>query len=639
VSNLFMAQYEVRLLQVSTRKHARMRVLHRQIDRLTARLQGLARRSDQLSSVRLLIAVVGAIALIGSPFVGGPRLFAVVAVLIVIAFGIAVAAHLRVRRGIDRYDTWRRIKATHLARMTLDWEHMPPALDVTPLPEHPFETDLDMTGPHSLHHLIDTATSREGGEHLRAWLLTTRPDPAKTRDRTRQVQRLARMSRFRDKLTLNARLASKGVEKRWEASRLLHWMNSEDGVGVPGGLPVLYRRLWVLFGLSAFNVAVVVANLTTSALRPFWILSILGYLGLLLYTMSQSGDLLDQALALEDVLARLRAVLGHLERANYPPELRDLVKPLTDPVNRPSKHLRRIGWIASAVSLKQNPILALLIHAVIPWDVLFAVVLIRYKAVLAARLPAWLEVWYELEALCSLATFADLNPEYTFADLVEPQAQPIFMAKAIGHPLLPDDRKICNDFTLDSCGNLVIVTGSNMAGKSSFLRTLGVNLSLAYAGGPVNADLLRTVPFRLFSCIRVSDSVTDGFSYFYAEVRRLKALLNALDADAESQPAPLFFLIDEIFRGTNNRERLIGSRAYIHALVNQRGVGIISTHDLELIKLADEMPSIHNMHFREEVHDGRMVFDYTLRAGPCPTTNALRIMALEGLPVTEADRV
>ena len=169
-----------------------------------------------------------------------------------------------------------------------------------------------------------------------------------------------------------------------------------------------------------------------------------------------------------------------------------------------------------------------------------------------------------------------------------------------------------------------------MAGKSTFLRTVGVNLILAYAGGPVDATALTTTLFRPYTCIKVSDSVTGGISYFYAEVQRLRALLDALDAD---EPLPLFFLIDEIFRGTNNRERLQGSRAYIRSLVGKAGVGLISTHDLELVKLSGEFDAVNNYHFRDDVRDGRMVFDYLLRPGPCPTTNALKIMALEGLPV------
>ncbi len=136
--------------------------------------------------------------------------------------------------------------------------------------------------------------------------------------------------------------------------------------------------------------------------------------------------------------------------------------------------------------------------------------------------------------------------------------------------------------------------------------------------------------FRLFTCIKINDSIVDGFSFFYAEVKRLKTLLDALHAN---HPFPLFFLIDEIFRGTNNRERLVGSRSYIQHLVGQNGTGLIATHDLELVQLADHFPEITNCHFREDVVGGKMVFDYKLRPGPCPTTNALKIMRMEGLPV------
>jgi DNA mismatch repair ATPase MutS len=179
-------------------------------------------------------------------------------------------------------------------------------------------------------------------------------------------------------------------------------------------------------------------------------------------------------------------------------------------------------------------------------------------------------------------------------------------------------------------GQINLITGSNMSGKSTFLRTVGLNLVLAYAGGPVNAEQLVTAPFRLVSCIRISDSVIDGISYFYAEVKCLKALLEEL---AHDDPRPVFYFIDEIFRGTNNRERLLGSRAYIRALVDQAGIGLIATHDLELVQLADEMPVVSNYHFTDAVEDGRMIFDFTIRPGPSPTTNALKIMRLEGLPV------
>ncbi|MBZ0296942.1 MAG: DNA mismatch repair protein MutS, partial [Anaerolineae bacterium] len=329
------------------------------------------------------------------------------------------------------------------------------------------------------------------------------------------------------------------------------------------------------------------------------------------------------------IFDRLNAVFRYLETRRYPhsARLRDLCAPFTNRDHRPSTQLRYIGWLVSAASIRGNPILWFALNIFVPWDYTVAYLFQRRKAQVAVQLPRWLNTWFELEALCSLANFAYLNPDYHFPTLAQ---EPLFSAKAVGHPLIPYERKVCNDFALADRGSVVIITGSNMAGKSSFLRTVGVNLALAYAGAPVNAASLETGPFRLFTCIKVSDSVTDGFSYFYAEVRRLKALLDALDQD---HPYPLFFLIDEIFKGTNNRERLSGSFSYIRALVGRNCLGIVSTHDLELIHLADEIESVRNQHFREEVINGRMEFDYKLRSGPSPTTNALKIMQLEGLPV------
>ena len=274
------------------------------------------------------------------------------------------------------------------------------------------------------------------------------------------------------------------------------------------------------------------------------------------------------------------------------------------------------------------------LNLLVPWDLYVAYRFNRCKQDVKTRLPAWIDTWYELEALNALANFSYLQPGATFPEIhteIDTASEPVLQAKALGHPLLPDEVRVSNDLTLPHLGEVVMITGSNMSGKSTFLRTLGMNLCLAYAGAPVCATTLQCGLLRVFTCINVNDSVTDGISHFYAEVKRLKALLQALSMTSDT---PLLFLIDEIFRGTNNRERLIGSQAYIEALSGGHGVGLVSTHDLELVTLAESMPTIHNYHFRETIVDGRMAFDFELRPGPCPTTNALTIMQLEGLPVS-----
>ena len=182
--------------------------------------------------------------------------------------------------------------------------------------------------------------------------------------------------------------------------------------------------------------------------------------------------------------------------------------------------------------------------------------------------------------------FAYLNPDYTFPIIADSEKEKILIdAKELGHPLIHDSKNVKNNFNIDGKGEIFIITGSNMSGKSTFLRTVGINICLAYSGAPVNADFLKINLFNLFSCIKVSDSVIDGISYFYAEVKRLKKLLDLLNANGG---LPVFFLIDEIFKGTNNYERLIGSKSLIRTLSQKKGSGIVSTHDLELVKLAEE---------------------------------------------------
>jgi hypothetical protein len=466
------------------------------------------------------------------------------------------------------------------------------------------------------------------------------PDLPTIRHRQELVRELTSMTLFRDKLSLKSVLASKSVAEQLEGGSLLHWLNE------PTASPSLVPLLWGSGALSLLTVLLFLASIF-ERMPQLWILSLLCSLLLFLNTKKLRGDLFDDAYYLRDAFATLSIIFQYLE--TYPFGIHTHLKKLCEPffvdqAHRPSILLKGIARLASAATLEKNRLLWLLVNALVPWDNYCAYRLRRYKRQIAAHLPTWLDVWFELEVLNSLATFAYLNPEYVLPNIHETLSaqndqvaeNALFRADELGHPLIPVEKKVTNDFAINELGHVVIITGSNMSGKSTFLRTLGVNLCLAYAGAPVNATTFQTILFRIFTCIRVSDSVTEGYSYFYAEVKRLKALLVELE---QRDSFPLFFLIDEIFKGTNNRERLLGSGAYIQSVVGRNCVGIVSTHDLELVKLADQFPQVTNAHFREEVVDGHMVFDYILRPGPSPTTNALKIMRMEGLPVPEIEEI
>jgi hypothetical protein len=607
----------------------RLEQLDRQIARLERRALFLNQISGKYWTARRIVFIAGALlALAFCNFAGSTPAW-LVAVLLAILFSIVTVFHTRVRGSLTRNSLLAEIKHIHIARIRLDWERIPPADPAAPLPGHPFETDLDITGERSLHRLIDCAVTKEGSETLKSWLLSVQPNAELIEQRQKLVRELEHHSVFRDKLQLLSAVARSGTAKSRSSSR--HW-NSRllvDWIERTNPRRSLLSTVVLLTVLSALNIACVLLA-SFGVIPPIWPITFVIYAGAMIVMQPRIATAWGELQELEKALSHFRVVFAYLESRCYTntPGVAQICAPFVEKGKRPSTEMKRLGRLAAALGVRTNPILWLLAHVLVPWDFFFTYRLEIVRNEIAHLLPRWLDAWYELEALNSLANFAYLNPRYVFPELTSDEDR--LVARSLGHPLLKPGSKVCNDFELDHERRIVILTGSNMAGKSTFLRTIGVNLVLAYAGAPVNAEHVQGSLFRIFTCIKVSDSVQDGLSYFYAEVKRLQALLAATQLD---NPMPVLFLIDEIFRGTNSRERLIGSRSYIRALAAGRSVGLIATHDLELVKLADEIKGVTNHHFRENVHDGRMVFDYRLRSGPCPTTNALTIMRLEGLPV------
>lgn len=616
------------------KQEARQAVLARQVARLERQLDQLHEVDRRFVSVRLALFVVGILAGVVALFSVGLEASLLIFGVTFTAFAVVVWLHQRIQRTIAQFEGWAEIRRTHLARMRLAWAEIPPRPWTNSTPRTPLETDFDLLGDRSLHHLLDTAVTLGGSQRLRAWLNPAPPALATIHQRQAILQELQPAHTLRDKLTLAARLAAAADTKAepetiWDTQPLRDWLTE---TATPD--PQLQPWVWLLAIVALLNLTLLGLNVA-GLIGAWWYLSFTVYVLLSFFKSSTiRQDVFSEAAALADGLRPLTAVFKHLENHSYrhQPHLRHLCQSFLEADTRPSRRLQQVTRIVNGTGLRRNPFLWMLLNAAVPWDYFFVYQLQQLRHKLADELPVWLEAWFEVEAHCSLATFAYLHPDYIVPEVKSGTQKnaPLIHGRGLGHPLIPQPERICNDFALDSPPQVILITGSNMAGKSSFLRTVGLNLVLAYAGSVVPAQNLTTRPMRLFSAIKVTDSVSDGISYFYAEVKRLKSLLDALQAADE---LPLFFFIDEIFRGTNNRERLTGSRAYIRALVGENGAGLVSTHDLELVHLADETPHIQNKHFRETVEQGRMVFDYTLRPGPCPTTNALRIMALEGLPV------
>ncbi|MDR4461937.1 MAG: MutS family DNA mismatch repair protein [Nitrospirales bacterium] len=605
------------------REEAILRLIHR-----TERMQAKgAIASQRFSRWRMGIFLAGAAITVGvyqqAWFHTGNGL------LLVFLIGFLTISwfHQRLKSRLHRLQLWLEIKKDSLARLRLDWPHIPANEHHVP-ERHPFAIDLDLTGQHSLLALIDTTFSSIGQHRVATWLFQSNlPESDGLSWTTRQtlVKELTPLSRLRDRCLLASRLIS---PVRLNGTRIISLLET------PISISHVSLIILAACALTSLTIGLGFWTLITGA-PNFWLLPLTLYLGTYFLLSGSIHPLFGRVLSLHEELEKLVSVIATLEGSTFPkqPTILKVCQSILTQQHRPTRSLKQLSRICQGLSVKAHPLIHLGLNALVPWDLWFVGKLNRLITRLRTTLPDWLDTVGTLDAASALARYAYLNPDYLWPELETTHTTPDtrgLTARGLGHPLITRAHRITNDLELRGEGHLLLVTGSNMSGKSTFLRTVGINLCLAQAGGPVCARVFSWTWLRLYCCIRVTDALDEGLSYFYAEVKRLKVILEAVES---ANPDPVIFLIDEIYRGTNNRERLAGSEAFVHALQQSRGLGMISTHDLELTGLASGNGHIRNAHFQETVKAGTLHFDYQLRPGPCPTTNALRIMAQEGLPV------
>ncbi|MEX2603968.1 MAG: MutS family DNA mismatch repair protein, partial [Gracilimonas sp.] len=591
--------------------------LKRQASRLREIITGLDKAGKQFSYIRLGYFTISVLALYMISQTGSDTIFFTSLVALLIGFIYLISRHKKITDHRDQLKFLKAVKRQHIARMELDWENLSEYTFETDISNHPFAEDLHVVGNYSLHHLMDTAIYEGGTTRLAEWLLNENAEKNEIIQRQTLLKELIPLNGFRDRLQVQAFISKKEVsDKDWSMEQLLKWMKVPRKVKFKGTLLIL----------SLLSIANIVLLITVIAgiTGPWVLITFLSYLGFYNFNSHKIIGLFDAAYQIEKQMQHFGSILLYIEQFDFREgsNLRKFFESLKNPDESPSLYLKKVVRLAGAASLQTNQVLWPLVNMVIPWDMYFSMKMENLKVELEPRLSQWLNDFYELEAMNSIANFTALNPEFSFPEITADNVD-LFKAENLGHPLIPNEDRVTNDFEVKEGRDLFLITGSNMAGKSTFLRTVGVNLVLAFAGGPVNASSLSTNLFRLFTSINVKDSLGDGLSHFYAEVKRLRRLLDELDSNNK---LPLFFFVDEIFKGTNNRERFQGSTAFLKNVAGKNGVGMISTHDLELASLEKEIPELSNWHFAETIEGGKMSFEYKIKEGPCPTTNALKIM-------------
>ena len=526
-----------------------------------------------------------------------------------------------------------------LARLEHRWMHDPRAIDPKPDDAHPYAGDLDVFGRGSLMQSLDTTRSREGRALLAAWL-STPADAAEISLRQACARDLAPRVDLREDLAVEGALVSAEPP---DVAPLLAWAEGASGAP-PSTLLVI-----IALALPALTLTLLIAGATLPVPRALWVVTLGAQVLLTMRYRALVTGAIGAASEHHHTLARYQRMLAIVESARFDAApLETLRAQLTGrqsaDASSPSSdgatvELRRLGRIVGFVDARQNEVFRLFIGPLLNWDLNCALALEGWRRRAGAHIRRHLAALARIEALCALGARAYERPDDAWPDVTDGACTPVLEGIELGHPLIERSKVVRNDVTLDAQGSVLLVTGSNMSGKSTLLRAIGTNVVLALAGAPVRAKSMRLAAFEVHTSMRVRDSLSEGVSHFLAELRRLKEVVDAADAAASRQVRPVLFLLDEILHGTNSRERHLGARAIVRHLVAQHACGAVSTHDLALGALETELPGhVRNVHFREQIEAAptggeTMTFDYHLRPGVVTSSNALRLMRMVGIEI------
>jgi hypothetical protein len=491
-------------------------------------------------------------------------------------------------------------------------------------PQHPYARDLDLFGKASLFELVCTVRTRAGEETLAAWLLSAAPVP-EILARQSAVRDLAPRVGFREKLFLLGETVRVGIHP----DALSMW--GERGLVFPSRAARVITSLLAVFWIASL-VAWGVWGLGWTA-ASMTILN-LAWAHRIHARMDEASDSVEKSTQDLELLAGVLSLLAREHFAS--PKLLALQAALKTEGVPPSAAIRRLARIVEYLSHRHNAFFRPL-DLVTFWSSQLVFVAEQWQQKFGPHIRVWLASVGELEALTSLSAYAYEQQDDVFPQFVEPEVagnNPLFEAEDMAHPLVPAHIAVRNDFKLGNPLRLVILSGPNMAGKSTFIRAIGLNAVLAQCGAPVRAARLRLSPLTVAASICILDSLSGGVSRFYAEIQRVKRI-----ADLTSGPAPVLFLLDELLSGTNSHDRLAGTEYIVRSLIERNAIGIVSTHDLALTQIPVAMGDrASNFHFEDRLDNDRLdndrlIFDYKLKPGVVKTSNALQLMRSIGLDV------
>lgn len=539
-----------------------------------------------------------------------------------VAFVVIIMRHLKIREELEHQKRMSAINQRAHARTVRAWDLIEEGFVPPSVTTHDLALDLDLVGHASLLKLLGSTATTAGRRLLFHWLLTPPSHIGTVEDRQAMVADLAPKIDFRQ--NLESRLEAL---REYDPTPFLEWCREP--------CPKLVSTTWVWI---ARFVAVAMGALTLVAALglvpwPFWILGFFISLGLALIKVGRIHTELDRLGKQATVFSAFSKGFDHLAQADFnEAELRRLRGACADA----GAALDRLDGLVSLADLRHNPVVYFPLLPLTFWDFHIAHRLQQWHAAHADQVETWFSALHHVDALSGLASLRLDQPDWVMPEFHDRKG---LFSEGIGHPLLADGVRVCNDLTLGHPQPCLLITGSNMSGKSTMLRSIGLNVVLAQAGAPVCATSLTLPVCQLGTSLRVSDSLEEGISFFMAQLLRLKGVVDQArvlgHTPASEHPPRLLFLLDEILSGTNSAERQIAVRRILGHLIDLGAIGSITTHDLELARQSNMRASSHEVHFREQFESGedgpKMTFDYQLRQGISPTVNALKFLEIMGL--------
>jgi len=546
------------------------------------------------------------------------------------------AIRLRLWENEKRAGLYKRL----LARMERQWDQLPVTRSRVGEKYQGLADDLDIQGRASLLHWLCFAETKPAQQLLLDWIFTD-PDVREIEKRQKAI------SYYSDRIDLRERvycLSSEVAASTASPERFVEWSSSPPWLG---NRPLLYWFSWC--GVALLGIGTMLTLLGKTAGVPIeWGLGLIAS-GILWNVVLSVGygshlhEVFQRISSRHQDVEKYQELLGLVMKeavGGDKTQVPEMVLRLREQLHLGGGALTAFGslnWRIGLANIRHSPLFFipyLILQILLAWDFRSVSILETWQRLYGKFCQGWFDGLAQFETICAVAAIRFEQPEWCMPKWIVSRDKRL-VARELGHPLLRDSQRVPNDISIEANKPLWLITGSNMSGKSTFLRSLGINILLARTGSPVCAKELEMPPLILATSIRVRDSLDQGISYFMAELRRLKSVVDIAEEYERSDKYRVLFLLDEIMQGTNSRERHIAVGHVLNTLLTKGAFGAVSTHDLDLVSHPQLQPCCEVVHFREHIRDSaegrRMVFDYKMRQGPTPTTNALRLLALVGL--------